>query len=92
MSEQVKFTEDELKKVKSIQESYFDVQNQFGQLKLARLRVEQQLDTIDNQEQELNKKFNDIQNDESSFLQETTKKYGEGNLDPDTGIFIPNNS
>ena len=90
MSEEVKFTEEELKQVKEIQESYFDIQNKFGQLKLTRLRFEQQIDSLNNQEEELQKKFNEIQNGEKTFLEETTKKYGEGNLNPDTGVFTAN--
>ena len=42
MSE-VKFTDDELGKVKEIQDKYFEVQNQFGQLSMARLRLEKQM-------------------------------------------------
>ena len=43
MSEEVKFTEEELKQVKEIQESYFDIQNQFRQTSLAKLRLDEQL-------------------------------------------------
>ena len=90
MSEEKKFTEEELNKVKEIQESYFDVQNQFGQLSLARLRTEQQLEVFDTNEDNLRKQFSKIQDDEKAFLDGITEKYGEGSLDPDTGIFTSN--
>ena len=90
MSEEKKFTEEELNKVKEIQESYFDVQNQFGQLSLARLRTEQQLEVFDTNEDNLRKQFSKIQDDEKTFLDGITEKYGEGSLDPDTGVFTSN--
>ena len=38
MPEEVKFTEEELKQVQNIQASYQNIQNQFGQLKLAQIK------------------------------------------------------
>ena len=90
MSEEVKFTEDEIKQVETIQKSYFDVQTKFGQLGVARLRLQQQLDNLDSQEVELHNNFNTIQDNEKTFLNGITEKYGEGSLNPDTGIFTPN--
>tara|TARA_R110000822_G_scaffold57317_1_gene144230 strand:+ start:5575 stop:5868 length:294 start_codon:yes stop_codon:yes gene_type:complete len=87
MAEETKFTEEELKKVKEIQESYFDIQNQFGQLSLAKLRTEQQLEVFSTNENNLRKQFSKIQDDEKTFLDGITEKYGEGSLDPDTGVF-----
>ena len=43
MPEEVKFTEEELKQVQNIQTSYANVQNQFGQLKLAQIRLDKEL-------------------------------------------------
>ena len=57
MAEETKFTEEELKQVKEIQDSYFDIQNQFGQLSLAKLRLNQQLEGLGKREDELNKEF-----------------------------------
>ncbi len=90
MAEDVKFTEDEMKEIDDIQKSYFDIQNKFGQVRIARLKLEQQLESLDNEEDNLHKNFDNIQNDEKTFLENITEKYGEGNLNPDTGIFTPN--
>jgi len=85
MAEEVKFNDDELTKLKEIQDSYINVQNQFGQLKMAMFRLEQQ-------EIDLENKLKDIQDNETDFLKQITKKYGEGNLNPETGVFTPNKS
>mgnify|MGYP003630063071 CR=1 FL=1 len=85
MAEETKFTEDELKKVQNIQKSYASVQNQFGQLKLAQIR-------LDSQEVDLEDSLKSIQTEEQKFLDGITKKYGDGTLNPDTGVFTPNKS
>ena len=82
MPEEVKFTEEELKNVQDIQTSYVNVQNQFGQLKLAQIR-------LDNQEVDLEDALKKIQNNEEKFLNEITEKYGQGTLNPETGVFTP---
>jgi len=82
MPEEVKFTEEELKNVQDIQQSYLNVQNQFGQLKMAQIR-------LDEQEVELEDALNQIQSEEKKFLDGITKKYGQGTLNPETGVFTP---
>ena len=82
MPEEVKFTEDELKQVQDIQANYVNVQNQFGQLKMAQIR-------LDNQEVELEDSLKSIQDEEKKFLDGITDKYGQGTLNPETGVFTP---
>ena len=85
MPEAVKFTEEELKQVQDIQQSYANVQNQFGQLKMAQIR-------LDEQEVELEESLKSIQDDEKKFLDGITNKYGQGSLNPETGVFTPEKS
>tara|TARA_X000001036_G_scaffold392655_1_gene391651 strand:- start:36 stop:293 length:258 start_codon:yes stop_codon:yes gene_type:complete len=85
MPEEVKFTEDELKKIQNIQQNYQNVQNQFGNLKLSQIR-------LDEQEIDLEKSLKNIQQEEQKFLEGITEKYGQGTLNPDTGVFTPNKS
>tara|TARA_S200000501_G_scaffold214326_1_gene201278 strand:+ start:126 stop:410 length:285 start_codon:yes stop_codon:yes gene_type:complete len=85
MPEEVKFTEEELTQVQNIQKSYVNVQNQFGQLKLAQIR-------LDNQEIDLENSLKQIQEEEQKFLDGITEKYGQGTLNPETGVFIPSES
>ena len=80
MPEEVKFTEEELTQVQNIQQSYANVQNQFGQLKLAQIR-------LDNDEVTLEDALKSIQDEEKKFLDGITEKYGQGTLNPETGVF-----
>ena len=90
MAEPVKFTEDELKTVTKIREDYFNIQNEFGQIKLAKIRLETQINSVEIREEELHKQFVELQNSETKFLDSITDKYGQGTLNPETGEFIPN--
>ena len=85
MPEEVKFTKDELTQVQNIQKSYANVQNQFGQLKMAQIR-------LDEQEVELEEALKTLQEKEKKFLDGITEKYGQGTLNPETGEFTPNKS
>ena len=85
MPEEVKFTEEELKQVQNIQTSYQNIQSQFGQLKMAQIR-------LDEQEVELEDALKQVQSEETKFLEGITKKYGQGTLNPETGVFTKNKS
>ena len=85
MSEEVKFTDDELKEIKSLQKSYLDIQNEFGQLSLAKIRLKRQ-------EEQTSKKLTEIETTEKSFLAKITAKYGKGTLNPETGVFTAEKS
>ena len=85
MSEEKKFTEDELKQVQNFQQGYMNIQSQFGQLKLAQIR-------LDEQEVDLEEALKNIQSEEKKFLDGITSKYGQGTLNPETGVFTPNKS
>ena len=80
MPEEVKFTEEELTQVQNIQVSYQSIQNQFGQLKMAQIR-------LDAQEVDLEEALKSIQSEEKKFLDGITDKYGQGTLNPETGVF-----
>jgi len=82
---EIKFTEEELTEVQKIQNSYLSIQNKFGQLKLAQIR-------LDNDEIALEEGLKSIQDEEVKFLDGITKKYGQGTLNPDTGVFTPSES
>ena len=90
MSDPIKFTEDEMKKIKEFQESYVTIQQNLGQISISELRLNQQLKALGESEVELKNKFVEVQQDEKSFIEEITKKYGNGTLDPNSGTFIPN--
>ncbi len=89
MAEEIKFTEDELKSLQDLQETYGKVQADFGALKVRRLVLEQQLEELDNADEAVHKAYKDNQDTERKLVQELNEKYGPGSLDPQTGVFTP---
>ena len=85
MPEEVKFTEEDLKQVQNFQQNYMNIQNQFGQIKMTMVRLEQQ-------EIELEDGLKNLQEEEKKFLDGITDKYGQGTLNPETGVFTPDKS
>ena len=92
MPEEVKFNEEELKSIKSIQSSYAEITNKLGQVSIAKLRIEQQEESLAKEHDTLIDSFNKTQDGEQKFLDEITKKYGQGTLNPETGVFTKNKS
>ena len=89
---ETKFSDDEIKKIQEIQKSYSEITTQLGQVGIAKIRLREQEVSLAKEEDKLNTSFVKIQNDEQKFLDEITKKYGQGTLNPETGVFTPNKS
>ena len=89
MSESVKFTEDEMKQIGNLQQSYMNIQSSLGQLAVNKIRVKKQLSDIEVAEENLQEQFTDNQKQETKFVESINKKYGDGNLDVNTGVFTP---
>ena len=88
-SKDIKFTDDELKSLQDLQNSYQQKQLQFGQLKVQKLLVQQQVDAIENAETQLEVEYSEVQDTERKLVEELNEKYGPGSLDPTTGVFTP---
>ena len=88
MSE-VKFTEEEMKQINTLQQGYVNLQNVLGQLGVNRIRLNQQFDDLDTAEDNVRAQFVENQTKEREFVDQINKKYGDGNLDLTTGVFTP---
>ena len=85
MAEDIKFSEDELKKIMEIRTSYAEITNRFGQIQLTKYNLQKQ-------EEQAEIDFESIKVKEQEVLQGITDKYGPGTLDPNTGVFTPSKS
>ena len=90
MPEEIKFTEEEMKHLQKIQDAYIEIQNKFGQASITAIRLDNQYSELEKFREELEKQFEKNQDDERNFLKSVNEKYGEGVLDPKTGIFTKN--
>jgi len=82
MSEQIKFTDEELKDLKNLRLTYSELSHELGQVQLNR-------HSLDTREKELLGRVNEVRNKEKSMADELKGKYGNGRIDIDTGVFIP---
>jgi len=89
---EVKFTDDEMGELVNIRNKYLEIQNQFGQSSLVKLRLEEKITDLNTHVDSLKAEYRDTQQTEQSFLETINKKYGDGELNPETGIFVKNTS
>ena len=82
VKQSVKFTEDELKSLKSLQNQSQVATLQFGQLYLSKIRLEEQEVTLKNYVKSLGE-------EEARIAKELSDKYGKGSIDIETGEFTP---
>jgi len=79
---QQQFTEEEMKTISSVKKSYDELTVQLGQLNVEEL-------VLNETRQNLNNLFADVRNKEKEFAASLSEKYGKGQLNLDTGVFIP---
>ena len=87
---EVKFTEEEMKQINTLQQGYVNLQNALGQLSVNRIRLNQQFDDLDTAEENVRTQFVETQTKERDFVDGINKKYGDGNLDLSSGVFTAN--
>ena len=86
---ETKFSEEELTSLRNLQDGYSEKSAQFGQLKVQKLLVQQQLDALESTEVQMESDYSALQEKEREIVKELNEKYGPGNLDPTTGVFTP---
>ena len=92
MSEQIKFTDEEMKTLRGLQDSYTEKQSELGQLSVQRILLNQELNSLDEKQAFLENQYVSIQQKEKDLVKKLNDKYGQGQVDQDTGIFTPNKS
>ena len=87
--EPVKFTDDEMASLQELQNTYASISTQFGQLKVSKMNLLRQLDSLEQSEETLENAWEDNRKKESELVQSLTEKYGPGSLNPQTGEYTP---
>ncbi len=83
MAEQIKFTKEELDKIKKIRNSYESLTKTLGGLEVESIALEVKKDGIKGE-------VLNLQTEGLELAETLRKKYGDGILNPETGIFTPN--
>ena len=88
-SDEIKFSEEELKELGELQTSYQEKQAQLGQIAVQKILLGQQVEAIDTRQVELEGEYEAIQQSERDLVKKLNEKYGPGQLDPQSGVFTP---
>ena len=89
MADEIKFSDEELKSLQDLSQSYQNIQNSFGQIRVQKILAEQQADALEEAEVKMEADYKEMQETERELVQQLNEKYGPGQLDPQTGVFTP---
>ena len=89
MADEIKFSDEELKSLQDLSQSYQNIQASFGQIKVQKILNQQQADALEEAEVKMDADYKDIQDNERKLVEDLNEKYGPGQLDPQTGVFTP---
>ena len=88
-SKELKFTDDELQSLQGLQTSYQEKQSMLGQLAVQRILMNQQIEALEVRTTEVEQEYQTVQQEERDLVKTLNDKYGPGQLDPATGVFTP---
>ena len=88
-SDEMKFTEEELQGLQSLQTGYQEKQTLLGQLAVQRILLDQQSDALEARTTEVEQEYEGVQQEERDLVEKLNEKYGPGSLNPETGVFTP---
>lgn len=87
--ETVKFTEEDMEKIKKIQNDYVSFSIELGQVQIEKKLLNDRLNAIAEIETGAWEKYDAIRKSEQDMIQEFNEKYGDGVLDLESGTFQP---
>ena len=81
MSKETKLTEEEMQSIKNTRNGFDEITVKFGQ-------VEVEIANLSSTKEMLIKELSELKNTEREIVKNITEKYGDGELDINTGVFI----
>jgi len=89
MENTIKLTPEEVTQINQLQTDYATITAQMGQLKIEQILLNVQLDRLKELEIKFTKEYLELQVNEESFAKQITAKYGDGDINLESGEFIP---
>lgn len=90
MSEQIKLTDEEITKIKQIQDDNTRIIYQLGEVELESKLIEQRVIDLNTLRNTIHSDYIALQNREKELVQQLNAKYGVGQVDLESGVFIAN--
>lgn len=88
-NKEVTLEQSELDEVKDLQGKYTDVILRMGQASLQVEQLDTALEELKEKKEGLVQEHQELRTTENEMVQRLTEKYGNGNLDVNTGVFTP---
>jgi len=89
MPEPMKMTDSELVEVKLLRDKFQSKTFEMGLLYLEKMQVDEFIKNVTNKEQTLRDDWEGLKKSENELIDKLIKKYGEGSLDLNEGVFVP---
>jgi len=86
---EIKMSEEELQKIQDLRTQYASITAQLGQLKIEQMFVTRQLNRLKELETQFESDYIANQNAEEVFAKQINEKYGDGDVNLETGVFTP---
>jgi len=86
MAEEIKFTDEEVAQINQLRT---DVQNVFTRLGQLHIEKRRRIDEIDSLIQGIEEEHSGLQIKEQELFKGLNDKYGDGNYNPETNVFVP---
>ena len=80
-----KVTEEELQQIQQLREALVEIVTQIGELHLSEFMAKRQLDQVQQNVKAHEQKFVEFQEKERVLFEQLQQKYGDGNINMDTG-------
>lgn len=85
----MKMTDSELVEVKLLRDKFQSKTFEMGLLYLEKMQVDEFIKNVTNKEQTLRDDWEGLKKSENELIDKLIKKYGEGSLDLNEGVFVP---
>ena len=85
-----KLDKEHVEQIRELRQKFNTTSIELGNLTIEREMLKAQLSSITTRRDELMSRFEMLRNDESELFQKLTERYGDGQIDIEQGLFIPN--
>ena len=86
MAKEIKFTKEEVKNINDLRLEVSQIFTQLGQISLERSKRLKELQDV---EDKLSSRHAELVETEQGLFKTLNEKYGDGNYDPESGVFTP---
>ena len=89
MSQEIKLTQEELDNIKKIQADNNAIIFDLGQIELELRLSEERIESLKEHREKTINRFKSLRDTETELIEQLNKKYGAGQVDLESGVFIP---